>query len=108
MLSFSPECVVSEEVKTLKSNEEEEGLSYKKERKPLTYGMMGTVRGIVDKEYPSLPCEVLLLKQLSRTRCDPRRIIGFSNKCPTIVPKLSNNCPKTVQQTVLKNCLENW
>ena len=87
MLSFSPECVVSEEVKTLKSNEEEEGLSYKKERKPLTYGMMGTVRGIVDKEYPSLPCEVLLLKQLSRTRCDPRRIIGFSNKCPTIVPK---------------------
>ena len=31
MLSFSPECVVSEEVKTLKSNEEEEGLSYKKE-----------------------------------------------------------------------------
>jgi hypothetical protein len=87
VLSLSPECVMSEEVKTIKYNEEAEGLSFKKERQPLTYGMMASVRGIVDMEYPGLPCDILLLKHLSRTRCDPRRVISFSNPCPAIVPK---------------------
>ena len=84
-LSLSPECVITEEKQQLQNADADEGLRLK-QRQPLTYGMMGSVRGIMDMDYPAPSCELLLLKHLSQTRCDPRRVVGFANTCPTIVP----------------------
>ena len=49
--------------------------------------MLGSLRGFTDKYNRDGSPNLALVKQLSRSRCDPRRIIGYSTPCPGILPE---------------------
>ena len=56
-------------------------------RRRMSYGMLGSLRGYADSYNRDGSPGLALVKQLARSRCDPRRIMGYSTSCPGVFPE---------------------